>query len=174
MKKFVFALALTALSLTSVPQAATAFDNTEHPLGAGLELGYPNALTVKYYLAEDMAVQAGIGLPGFLRTGLMGTMDFIFELRDIVNADVDEFSFFPYIGVGGKAFFWYNCRWFNNCGSVTQVGGRVPVGLGMHLADEPIEIAFQVAPGFAIRNYYYQDPRFRITLDVNLALRYYF
>ena len=145
--------------------------------GLGLELGYPDGLTGKYFVNESNALQFGLGYAYrhyYYDHGLHLYLDYLWHPFVLASAEPFELPF--YIGVGGR--FWdydYGCdRNGNNCiygGSA--VGVRVPVGIAFDFNNIPLDVFIQVAPTL---DFFFRDYRDRIYLSFwgSVGVRFWF
>jgi hypothetical protein len=144
--------------------------------GLGLELGYPDGLTGKYFLNDSNALQFGLGWAYrhyYGGDGLHLYADYLWHPFVLTSAEPFELPF--YIGVGGH--FWdfdYGCdRFGRNCGSDGQaVGVRVPIGIAFDFNNVPLDIFIQVVPTLDFFRSY--DRNVWLTFWVSLGIRFWF
>ncbi len=129
--------------------------------GLGLELGYPNGLTGKYFVSSSTALDFGLGYAYryyYAGDGLNVYMDYLWH--PFVLAKTEPFELPFYIGVGGH--FWDfddGCdRNGRNCTyNGTAVGVRVPIGIAFDFNNIPLDIFIQVTPTLDFFRHYNRD-----------------
>jgi hypothetical protein len=170
-----FVLAFAVLSLSSRTTSAMAStDDLDGHFGLGLQLGAPWAITGKYWLNKQQALQGYIGFfdGGFNVVGV----DWVYQLTRIrLGREVD---LGVHIGVGGVLGFGDgNC--FNGFGDNycafdhphdrhLALGARVPVAANFFFKSVPIEAYLELAPVFEF------IPDFAGDLMLGLGGRFYF
>ncbi len=159
---------LLVFALLSFPVSASAFDTAKHPFGLGIQLGDPTAITAKYYLDRNWAIQGGLG--SLYWSGLGIYADLLYTLPDAVKTNTKAFTLPVFFGAGAKVGGHMVCPLvrFNNrdgCYLDPYFGVRIPVGAAIHLAETPLELQLEIAPEVGY---------FHLGLDAGLALRYYF
>ncbi len=174
-KKSVRWLAVAVMALVAAPRSASALadtDNLSGHFGIGFQVGAPFALTGKYWLAKDHALQAYIGSfdGGWNAAG----MDYVFELARLRPSGA-PLTFGFHVGVGGIIGFGDgNC--FDGFGDHRCRGGddevalgvRLPVAANMYFTKVPIEVFLELSPVFEI------VPDFDGDLLAGLGGRFYF
>lgn len=156
-----FALSLAAIASngqelkTSLDRAAS--DHLNNRFGAGVMVGEPMGLSLKYWLNEDFAVDGGLGSSFHRETGLQLHSDVLwhkFGLFDCPNGKL-----VPYLGLGGRVKFQDDSDEF---------GFRFPVGVSYLLHDRPIDVFFEVAPILTV------TPTVRGDFNVAIGARFWF
>lgn len=173
-------LAVFVVGATTAREARA--QNAAHPFGVGFQLGDPNALTAKVFLAGDSryAVQFGLGSRGGYRdgpfydyNGPLVTADVVYRFAGTQAGGGLKLGFYAGIGAGfSYASDCYRDAWGRTyCdadGTNMALFARVPVGLALYFPSAPIEIFLEIAPGFAI------EPGFYATGTGGLGFRFYF
>lgn len=125
---------LQAQDLKTSPERS-ASDYLENRFGAGLMVGEPTGLTLKYWLNESWAVDGAIGQSFHHENGLQLHSDILwhkFGLLDVPNGRLA-----PYLGAGVRGKF--------ESGE-DEFGIRFPVGVAYMFDRRPIDVFFEVAP----------------------------
>lgn len=170
-------LAVAAVGSSGAASAGTI--GSDHPLGLGLALGLPTALTGKYYVSGDAnALEFQIGAWGDFNHGYYGSgygslyLHVVYLWHPSILAEGSGFEVPWHVGVGGA--LWEGggyCGWGNgrSCGGdALAVGARVPLGLDVNF-DDP---RFQVFGDLALNLLVF--PVFNPDLGLQLGGRYYF
>lgn len=171
-------LALVAVvSCFASPRSAHALadsDNLAGHFGVGFQIGAPFALTGKYWLTKDQAIQAYIGTfnAGWNAAGV----DYVFEFARVRPSGA-PLSFGFHVGVGGvlgfgdgncfDSFGDHRCRGGDDDDDLA-VGVRLPVAANMYFNKVPIEVFLELSPVFEI------VPDFDGALLAALGGRFYF
>ncbi len=142
MKKILLTLAsVMALGLASQAQPSntsvtnSASDYLGRRFGAGLMIGEPLGVSLKYWLNDTMAIDGGIGESFHHDNGLQLHSDVLWHAFDLLK--VPEGRLPLYFGVGARLKFEDGDDRF---------GIRVPVGLSYMLENDPVDIFLEVAP----------------------------
>jgi len=133
MKKIHF-IVLAIIAFTIFSHQAYAQDRT---FGVGGVIGDPYGVSMKYYLAEDKAIAAGLGF-GFADeiSHIFFTADFL--LHRIYDTSWDEGSLHFYYGPG-IALYDYGF-------SDLEISLRAPIGIGADFSSAPLGIFLELAP----------------------------
>ncbi|MEQ1877943.1 MAG: hypothetical protein ABL958_14975 [Bdellovibrionia bacterium] len=142
-------------------------------LGAGIMIGEPTALTGKYWLTRNQAVDFGFGFWTYHSTIIFGDYHWYWpEIFGHKNKFVGDLSL--YVGVGGGVASWRDRYWCNRwrCeatgDSGTAIFVRVPVGVEWFPGHPPLGVFVEVSPSFSI------SPGMSGYLDFATGIRYYF
>lgn len=163
--------------LPRTASAAADTDNLSGHFGLGLQLGAPWAITGKYWLNQDHALQGYIGFfnHGFDVVGL----DYVFQMKRVRLGREVDVGF--HIGVGGVLGFGDgNC--FDGFGdnycdfdddddyydNDLAFGVRMPLAANMYFQSVPIEVYLELAPVIEL------IPDFAGDFMLGLGGRYYF
>lgn len=164
-------------ALLLVPNAANAAADTANlagRFGFGFQVGAPFAITGKYWLTKDQALQGYVGT-FFGDAGIIGADYVVTFARTRLTGAPLHFGF--HIGGGGALVFgdhacfnhWNDRHCHDNDGDDDiALGVRVPLAANMYLDKVPLEIYLELAPVFEI------VPDFDGTLTAGLGVRYYF
>jgi hypothetical protein len=125
----------TLLLLAAMASFVSTLAAQEHRFGAGLMLGEPTGPSLKYFLNENNAIDAGIGWSFANNDDLHIHSDYLWHNYDWLR-DVADGRLPVYYGVGGRVKF----------GSDTRVGVRGPIGISYMLEDIPVEVFGEVGP----------------------------
>jgi hypothetical protein len=142
MKKSLMTLGLvTTMALVSRGQTLQtstdrpASDYLNNRFGAGLILGEPTGLSLKYWLNESFAVDGGIAASFFRDNGLQLHSDILWHKFGLF--DVPEGRLPLYFGLGGRVKFEDGDDRF---------GIRFPIGVSYMFDRRPIDVFLEVAP----------------------------
>ena len=128
------------------------------PLGIGFSAGEPTGLSLKYWLTEKFAVDAGGGYSFANSEGFQMYSDFLFHKFDLIHVPRGELPL--YFGVGGRLKFPEH--------GDNIAGLRLPVGLSYLFPDTPLELFAEVAPIVDV------SPVGELRWNGGIGLRYYF
>jgi hypothetical protein len=171
MKKLFIASAVTVLlgsrvyadgtpATTNVTSTSTFYssDNAGR-FGAGVILGEPIGLSLKYWLTDDMAIDGAAGWSAADHTDFYLHSDVLWHKFDLFPVPNGRLPL--YFGVGGLL----RIRDDNND---NQVGIRAPIGVSYMFDREPIDIFVEVAPAIDI------SPSVRGDITGGVGIRYWF
>jgi hypothetical protein len=164
-----------ALALLLAPVSASAMadtDNLNGHFGLGFQIGAPFAITGKYWLSKETALQAYLGT--FSHGWNAAGVDWVYEFARIRPSGA-PLTFGFHVGVGGIVGFGHgNCFdgfGDHRCGGTDDdvaLGVRMPIAANMYLTKVPIEIFLELSPVFEI------IPDFDGDLIAALGGRFYF
>ena len=144
--------------------AAVSYDLKQQPgadgkrFGAGLMLGDPFGVSLKYWLAERSAIDGGFGFSSFDGDGFEIHADYLYHIPDIIP--MDQGTFLLYFG-GGPRFKTRNNR-------DDQFGLRTIVGLDYVFEDHPVDTFIELGPVFDF------TPDFEVRFTAAVGARYWF
>jgi len=181
---------LVALSILFAVASASAVDARPRPhgfgsgskrfeanktFGLGLELGYPDGLTGKWFFNGSNAIDFGLGYAYryyYAGDGLHLYADYLWHPFVLTSAEPFELPF--YIGVGGHYWnFDYGCDRFGNCvNDGAAIGVRVPIGIAFDFNNVPLDIFIQIVPTFDFFTRYNRD--FYLGFWPSVGIRFWF
>jgi hypothetical protein len=144
---------VTAIVLLFTCRAASASQAGQ--LGAGVILGSPTGLSVKYFLTDTHAVDAVLGEIG---GNLSVHADFLWHAWD-ASPQPAAGRLGAYLGLGAR---------LRDAREDVQVGVRAVAGGALRLRAHPVEIFAEVAPVFQL------VPSDFVQLDGGVGVRFYF
>jgi hypothetical protein len=160
----VVCMAAPAAEARPRPQASSFSANKT--FGLGIMIGAPTAISGKYYLGADTAVDFGVGvIRGFRRDGLHLHADFLWHPATLVTAEPFVMPF--YLGIGGRIADFEDD--IDDDGDI-NLGVRAPVGLMLDFNNVPLDVFFELALVIDFIGYDGVDADFNGALGV----RYYF
>jgi hypothetical protein len=176
MKKLIIASALTVLpgiyiyadgtpatttpATTNVYSAPTMYSSDNSgKFGAGIILGEPTGVSLKYWLSDVMAVDGAAGWSTADHTDFYLHGDILWHKFDWITVPQGRLPF--YFGIGGLV----RIRDDNND---NQVGIRAPIGLSYMFDREPIDIFVEIGPAIDIA------PSVRGDITGGIGIRYWF
>lgn len=129
----------------------------QNKLGAGMMLGNPTGVNAKYWLDDDRAVDAGLGLSFGRKTELSVHSDYLFHQKAVLFYN-DIHSLDLYYGIGGRLEF----------SDGLEMGVRLPVGLTHFIEEKNADVFAEIAPVIDIIS--------KVGVEFHFALgaRYYF
>ena len=157
-------LRLSALLLV-LAGSASARAESKGVFGAGLIVGEPTGLSLKYYLGGDTAIDAAIG-GAFLGKGLQVHSDFLWHpwLLD----SQESFVLPVYVGLGGRVLD-------RNGGGGDEdhlrLGMRFVGGLLFDFTEVPLDVFVEVA---GVLDYRTRGEAFGVDINLGAGVRYYF
>jgi hypothetical protein len=168
-------LAFTILAFGAGPARAAAPADTglhflNHPgwSGVGVAIGnVATGVTGKVWLSPKLALQGIVG-DGPLGNNLRANFDLTFGVHEWRSPD-NQYALNPYLGIGGA--IGHSFASGDRPGG-TEAGFRVPAGMSIFISDNPVEVYFEVAPEFTVRD----TPvlgRFTFYADGAIGVRWY-
>lgn len=153
----------TLLLLIIAPSPARA--ESKGVFGAGLIVGEPTGLSVKYYLGNDTAIDGAIG-GALLGKGLQVHGDFLWH--PWVLESKPSFQLPAYIGIGGRVLD-------RNGGGGDEdhlrIGARFVGGLLFDFTEVPLDVFVEVA---GVVDYRTKGDAFGLDINLGAGVRYYF
>lgn len=123
----------------------------------GMMLGNPSGINGKYWLEDNHAVDAGLGISPGQKSAISLHADYLLH-KEAAFYFNDTYALDFYYGAGGRMEF----------GDDIELGLRVPVGVVHNLSDQPADIFVELAPILDFIS------RFGLELHVLAGGRYYF
>ena len=118
---------------TSTDRSAS--DYLDNRFGAGLMVGEPTGLSLKYWFNESLAIDGGIGQSFNRNNRLQLHSDVLWHMVGLIDSSHGKWA--PYLGAGVRSKF--------ESGEDT-FGFRFPIGIAYMLDRHPIDVFFEVAP----------------------------
>ena len=163
MKRILAAVTIIAMTVSSEALAQKAND-----MGIGAVGGEPTGLSLKYWLDDFQALDAGIGWSFYANDSLALHTDYLLHSYSILPLSGTRNKLPVYIGAGLR----FKAK--NTHGGVAQNeddsiwGIRLPVGVSYLFANQPLDLFAEIVPVFDFA------PEGEITLNGGVGLRYYF
>src|ERR1051325_7060822 len=171
--RFTCQVIVTTLAAAFVPAAALADDpagkaaaasapavSYSNPggIGVGAIVGEPTGFTMKAWLSDKSAFDAGLGwsLDHNAAAHIYG--DYLWHVFDLIQVERGKMP--VYFGVGGRALFERNRD--------NRVGIRAPVGVSYLCDKQPVEVFAELAPIIDVA------PSTKFDLSGGVGVRYYF
>jgi hypothetical protein len=160
MKKLLTILAFISTSAFATPN-----------LGVGVLLGDPSALSGKYFMGPNSAIDGGIS---FGHHELVVFADVLKHFPGkLGNQNAFVSSLNPYVGVGPLLAFSdgdndHNHHVIPNDDDDYAIGGRIPIGVEWVDKEIPVGVSLEIAPGAVIL------PDTNAFIQGGVAVRYYF
>lgn len=127
--------------------------------GVGAILGEPTGLSLKCWVNETSAVDAGFAWSFRDNSSFHLHGDYLWHNYDLIP--VSEGRLPIYFGIGGRIKF-------EDGNDDTRAGVRFPVGLAYHFPNVPVELFVEVAPILDL------TPATKFDLNGGIGVRYYF
>ena len=159
---FHFAL-LLVLVIALFPGRAEA--DEKGVFGAGLIIGEPTGLSVKYYLGDDTAIDAAIG-GAFLGKGVQVHSDFLWH--PWILETKPSFVLPVYVGAGLRVL---NRDAGGGDEDHLRIGLRGVGGLLFDFTEVPLDVFLEVA---GVADYRTKGERFGLDINLGAGVRYYF
>ena len=158
-KSFVIVIAVGLFLLGGAEGAKAAAQNPE--LGAGLILGAPTGLSVKYWMPKNQALDAGLGFPFDSDVQFSFHTDYLWQIPTGANVP-GELPF--YMGLGLRL------RAVDRPDETQKIdfGFRIPVGLEFSPRNVPLNFFAELAPVVVF------IPKGKLDLDGGVGVRYRF
>ncbi len=132
-------------------------------IGLGLMLGEPTGITARLYLADDQAIQAGVGF-AFFGNGFQVTADYV--VHPYILQIKPEYVIATYVGPGLRAI-----DYSKNGDQFLGLGLRGVAGL---LFDFQIPIDAFVEVAGVVEYKFHKDEGLGVALNASVGARYYF
>jgi hypothetical protein len=120
----------------------------ESGLGAALLVGEPMGVSLKLWISEVSALDAGVGWSLYRRMDTMRTrgapyayIEYLRHFFDVVKARTGKFVYF--IGVGAEGAYNYYDEGFRDA---AYFGVRLPFGMSYMFKDVPVDIFLELDP----------------------------
>jgi hypothetical protein len=140
----------------SQPNAMPNYPN--HRFGAGLMVGEPTGLSLKYWLDDNLAVDGAVGAAFHPDTDLYLHSDILWHNFDLLHVPRGQLPL--YLGVGGRVKFVDD--------GDDRFGIRVPIGVSYLFDNAPVDIFLEVAPILDV------TPSVRGDFTASLGARFWF
>ena len=150
--------AAPATEPANAPPATVSYSDDYGGIGLGVIVGDPTGVTVKGWLSERSAIDAGFGWSFNHRDSPHLYADYLWHLFDVIRVDRGKLPL--YFGVGGR-ILWERDR-------DNRAGIRAPVGIAYLCEGKPIEIFGEVVPILDV------SPDTEFELSGGIGIRYYF
>ncbi len=162
----ILCLGSLSLLLSLAPlTASTARADSKGVFGAGLIVGEPTGLSVKYYLGGDTAIDGAVG-GAFLGKGLQVHGDFLWHPWLLESKPAFELP--AYVGLGARVLD-------RNGGGGDQdhlrIGARFVGGLLFDFTEVPLDVFIEVA---GVLDYRTKGSPFGVDINLGAGVRYYF
>tara|TARA_R110002096_G_scaffold44524_2_gene119697 strand:- start:7328 stop:7813 length:486 start_codon:yes stop_codon:yes gene_type:complete len=158
-------LTCTSLTWAALPSAAHAEGQDKGVFGAGLIVGEPTGLSLKYYLGDDTAIDGAIG-GAFLGKGLQVHADFLWH--PWILESKPSFALPAYVGLGARVLD-------RNGGGGDEdhfrIGARFVGGLLFDFREVPLDVFVEVA---GVTDYRTKGSAFGLDINLGAGVRYYF
>lgn len=152
-----------ALAIALLPGRAEA--DEKGIFGAGLVVGEPTGVSVKYYLGDDSAIDGAIG-GAFLGKGIQVHADYL--LHPWILETKPSFVLPVYVGLGVRVLD-------RNGGGGDEdhfrLGLRGVGGLLFDFTEAPLDVFLEVA---GVADYRTKGPAFGLDINIGAGVRYYF
>lgn len=154
----IFCLAVILL----VPRSASADD--KGIFGAGLIVGEPTGLSLKYYLGDDTAVAGAVGA-AFLGNGLQVHVDYLWH--PWILESKPSFVLPAYGGIGARVLDGNG----NGNDDLFKIGMRFVGGVLFDFREIPLDVFAEIA---GVADYRTKGSSFGIDINLGAGVRYYF
>ena len=137
-------------------------------------LGAPTGLSLKYYLDESHAIDAGIGVSRYVRhgrrDGLHLHVDYLWH--PVVLGKADPFWVPLYFGLGARVFDFDDDDRNDGDHDGTAIGLRAPIGVMLDFNEVPLDIFLEFA--LVVDLLVSTDDNADVDINGALGVRYYF
>lgn len=102
--------------------------------GAGIIVGEPTGISLKYFMGQSNAIDAGVAW-SFNKDGALHIhADYLYHDYNFFNVRTGKLP--VYIGIGGRA----------KLASKARIGVRIPVGMAYEFQNAPFDVFLEVVP----------------------------
>lgn len=114
--------------------------------GVGVIVGEPTGLSVKKWINETQAIDAGLGWSFSENNSFHIHADFLVQLTDLQQAPEARGELPLYIGIGGRIKMREDNNGKGRNDHDDLIGIRVPVGICYLFEDAPVEVFGEIVP----------------------------
>lgn len=162
-------VALLSLALVTLVTATSARAEDKGLFGVGLIVGDPSGISAKYYLSDDTAIDAAVGV-GLIKTGIHAHSDFLWH--PAVLESQEKFVMPLYFGPGVRVLIEDQDR---ETDQVLHLGLRIVVGVLFDFRTIPLDVFIEGAPIVEWKFTSLEDEAgFGLGINVAGGVRYYF
>ncbi|MEO8590527.1 MAG: hypothetical protein ABI432_14215 [Flavobacteriales bacterium] len=140
--------------------------------GAGLLLGDPTGISLKYWLSDDRALDGGLAW-GTVHSGYFHVhADYLFHNSGLISVSKGKLPLYYGPGLRMRTWsgdeYWHHGSWHDSDGSHVDLGVRFPVGLAYLFEGAPVDIFLEIVPTLDL------IPSTAFELDGGIGARYWF
>lgn len=128
-------------------------------IGVGVVAGEPTGLSLKAWLNEESALDAGFAWSFSDRTSFHIHADYLWHNFNLLPVSTGEAP--VYVGVGARIKF-------KDDNDDTRFGIRIPVGIAYHFPNVPVDVFAEIAPVLDVA------PDTEFDINGGVGVRYYF
>ncbi len=151
--------ALAQNSNTVAPASfSPTLSETSHRFGAGLIVGEPTGVSLKYWLNDVMALDGAVGFRARDTDDVDLHADVLWHDYDLIPVSSGRMA--AYVGAGPSVIFRHD--------EDNRFGIRVPVGLTYQFENAPVDVFAEVAPILDL------SPALQGDFNVGIGVRYWF
>lgn len=136
-------------------------------MGVGIMVGEPTGLSLKKWVAEDRAINAGIAWSFADNASLHFHGDYLFHRFDILSTPELSGTLPIHYGIGFRAKLREDNRGRGRNDANAMISVRFPIGLSYLLPDAPIDIFAEIVPVLDVA------PKTDFSLNAAIGIRYY-
>ncbi len=137
--------------------------------GVGLIVGDPSGVSAKYYLGDDTAIDAAVGV-GLIKTGIHAHVDFVWH--PVVLESQEKFVMPLYVGPGFRLLMEDKDR---ETDQIVHMGLRAVVGVLFDFRTLPLDVFIEAAPIVEWRFTALEgEDGFGLGINVAAGVRYFF
>ncbi|MEA3420074.1 MAG: hypothetical protein U9Q97_00160 [Acidobacteriota bacterium] len=146
---------LTLMFIISMAFTAGLFAQ-DSGLGAGIILGEPTGISVKYWTGNTTAFDGAVAWSFANKAAVHLHLDMLYHKFNIIN--ISKGSLPVYYGLGARL----------KLEEKSRVGVRIPVGIAYHFETAPVDVFFEIVPLLDL------VPETDFGLNSAIGVRYYF
>lgn len=140
--------------------------------GAGLMLGSPTGISVKYWLSGDRALDGGLAW-GVWHSGYVHLhADYLFHNNSLITVSKGKLPLYYGPGLRVRSWtgdeYWHHGKWHETDGGRVDIGVRFPVGLAYLFEGAPVDVFLELAPTLDL------TPSTGFEIDGAFGARYWF
>jgi len=140
--------------------------------GAGIMVGDPTGVSVKYWLNDDRALDGGLAWGVWRGSYFHLHGDYLFHNSTLITVSKGKLPLYYGPGLRLRSWsgdqYWDNGKWHDYDGSRVDIGVRFPVGLAYLFDGAPVDIFLEVAPTLDL------TPATSFEIDGGIGARYWF
>ena len=135
-----------ALLVFSIALMSNAYAQPKNDLGVGIIIGEPTGLSLKKWIGNDRAIDAGIAWSFSENDSLHIHADYLLHRFDLISIPEVPGRLPIYFGLGGRIKLKENDNGRGRNDDDPLAGVRMPFGIACLFADTPVDIFAEIVP----------------------------
>jgi hypothetical protein len=161
-------LTIVALLMCTIATLSSVYAQPAKSFGIGIIVGEPTGLSLKKWLNNDRAVDAGIAWSFSENDSLHLHADYLWHRFDLISSPEAPGRLPVYYGLGARIKLREDNRGRGRNDNDALVGIRIPIGISYIFAEAPFDLFAEIVPVLDVA------PRSDFDLNAAIGMRYYF